>query len=70
MAQVCKKIQATGELLLDWHVGVFQQTKTEMNLIQEKLDALMWAPFNPDHFAEYNALRIRFNELLSLDEAY
>lgn len=41
-----------------------------MKLVQEKLDALMGAPFNPDQFAEQNALRIRFIELLSLDEAY
>lgn len=70
MAQVCKKIQSTGHLLMEWHLGVFQQRRTEMKLVQDKLDALMGAPFHPDQFAEQSALRVRFNELLSLDEAY
>lgn len=70
MAQVCKKIHYTGALLMEWHLGVFQQRRTEMKLIQEKLDALMCAPFHSDQFAEQSVLRVRFNELLSLDEAY
>lgn len=28
MFQVCRKIQSTGELLMEWHLGIFQQRQT------------------------------------------
>lgn len=41
-----------------------------MRLVQHKLDVLMRKPYDPTFFDEQNALRVRFNELLSLDEIY
>lgn len=70
MAQVCSKIRNTGQLLMEWHVAVFQQRQNEMKLIQHKLDILMSKQYSPEQFDEQNALCIRYNELLSLDETY
>lgn len=33
MSQVCRKIQSTGNVLLEWHLSVFQQRQTEMKLV-------------------------------------
>lgn len=70
LSQVCRKIQSTGELLMEWHLSVFQQRQIEMKLVQQKLDVTMSTPYISDQYVEQAALQARFNELLSLDEAY
>ncbi|XP_062010480.1 uncharacterized protein LOC133726849 [Rosa rugosa] len=70
MMQVGRKIKQTGQLLLRWHSGVFQQRQTEMKLIQGKLDDLMKQSFEPGYFEVQKALQFRLNELLSANEMY
>lgn len=53
-----------------WNQIVFQQRQIEMKLVQHKLNVLMSKLYDPIHFNEQNARRIRFNELCTLDEIY
>ncbi|XP_062014092.1 uncharacterized protein LOC133730534 [Rosa rugosa] len=70
MKQVGLKIGSTGRLLMEWDAGTFRQRKTEMHLLQSKMDMLMKLPYDPIHFEQQKTLQFRYNELLSLDEAY
>lgn len=70
MKQVWMKINSTGKLLMEWHLGVFQQRQVEMKLVQDKLDTLMRLPYATDQFEVQQALQRRYNELLSQDEIY
>ncbi|XP_062014693.1 uncharacterized protein LOC133731307 [Rosa rugosa] len=70
MAQVGRKIKKTGNLILSWHEGVFQQRQVEMKLIQSKLDVIMRTDHQHSHFQEIRGLQFRLNELLSINETY
>ncbi|XP_061993936.1 uncharacterized protein LOC133711869 [Rosa rugosa] len=70
MLQVGQKIKHTGNLLLEWHAGVFQQRHVEMRLVQDKLATIMSKPFEPSQFEEQKALQFRLNELLTINETY
>lgn len=70
MKQVWMKINSTGKLLREWHLGVFQQRQVELKLVQDKLDTLMRLPYAADQFEVQQALHCRFNELLFQDETY
>ena len=48
----------------------FSTASIEMKLVQHKLNVLMSKLYDPIHFNEQNALRIRFNELRTSDEIY
>ncbi|XP_062011572.1 uncharacterized protein LOC133728174 [Rosa rugosa] len=59
MAQVGRMIHQTGNLLLNWNEGVFQQRQVEMKLIQTKLAVLMKKAHQDSHFDELKALQVR-----------
>ncbi|XP_024178686.1 uncharacterized protein LOC112184671 [Rosa chinensis] len=70
VVEVGLKIGSTGKLLMEWDAGTFRQRKTEMFLLQSKMDMLMKLPFDHSHFEQQKALQFRYNELLSLEEVY
>lgn len=45
MKHIYMKINVTGSTLTEWHNGVFQHRVTEINLVQEKLNAIMRDPY-------------------------
>ncbi|XP_062028881.1 uncharacterized protein LOC133744867 [Rosa rugosa] len=70
LQQIGCKTKALGDKLRVWHHTDFNQQKTEIRVLQEKLNDLMRQPHSLPLYEEQRKLHIRYSQLFSLQEKY
>ncbi|XP_062011640.1 uncharacterized protein LOC133728251 [Rosa rugosa] len=68
MRQVCLTINSMSKFLQSWQYGVFRHRRDEIQEVQQRLHALLSAPFFVTQVEEKIVLTARFHELQTLED--